>query len=89
MSMADIRIYRDLPIINGMVVIPPCNPGDRVPLSAVDNDMTSGVTFGNSEVKQLTGGSGNQTGSKFGAQQFLRLEGIRPDEWYATDPLIT
>ncbi len=80
MSYDSIRVHRDIPVINGFLAMPPNHPGDNT------NRTVANLPSG-SELLQLTGGSGQQTGSKFGAQQFVRLEGIRPDEWYVTDPL--
>lgn len=83
MSLQDIRIYRDLPIKNGFVQVPPCEPLDKI---RTDGDTATGLVAG-SETVRLSLGSGKPTGSKHGQQEFLRLPGIRPDEWYATDPV--
>ena len=83
MSFETIRIHRDLPIINGFVGIPPNEPLDKI---RVDGDNAVGLVAG-SEVVHLSLGSGKSTGSKQGQQEFLRLPGVRPDEWYASDPV--
>lgn len=83
MSFQDIRIYRDFPIKNGLVQIPSNEPLDNI---HVDGDNAVGLVAG-SEVTRLSLGSGKPTGSKHGQQEFLRLPGIRPDEWYASDPV--
>ena len=80
MSFEDITIYRDMPIIDDRVVKAPNNPVDFIETASITN--TDAVTM------ELSIGSGSKTGSKFGAQEFIRLIGIAPDEWYATDPLI-
>ena len=85
MSFQDITIYRDLPIKNGFVQLPPNEPLDNI---RVDGD-TAPTTLAGSEIVRLSLGSGKPTGSKHGQQQFLRLPGIKPDEWYATDPVDT
>jgi hypothetical protein len=77
MSFEDITIYRDIPIIDDRVAKPPNNP---VEYNSID-------TVSDPNIVRLTIGSGKNTGSKFGAQEFIRLTGIAPDEWYATDPL--
>jgi hypothetical protein len=83
MSFEDLRIHRDLPIKNGFVQTPPNEPLDNI---RTDGDSATGIVAG-SEVVRLSLGSGKPTGSKHGQQEFLRLPGIRPDEWYATDPV--
>jgi len=83
MSFETITIYRDLPIKNGYVQIPPNNPSDN---NRVDAETAIGLAT-NSEVTRLSLGSGQPTGSSHGQQQFLRLEGINPNSWYTTDPI--
>jgi len=77
MSFETITIYRDVPIIDGRVAKPPNNPVDYNTIASVSDP----------NIVRLSVGSGSQTGSKFGTQEFVRLTGITPDEWYATDPL--
>lgn len=77
MSFETITIHRDLPIIDGQIVKPPNNPVDFISVDAATDP----------NIVRLSVGSGSQTGSKFGAQEFVRLTGITPDSWYATDPL--
>lgn len=79
MSFEDITIYRDMPIIDDRVV--------KAPNNAVDFIATGSITNADAVITRLSLGSGKQTGSKFGAQEFVRLIGVAPDEWYATDPL--
>lgn len=79
MSFEDITIYRDMPIIDDRVV--------KAPNNAIDFIPTASITNTDVVITRLSLGSGKQTGSKFGAQEFVRLVGIAPDEWYATDPL--
>lgn len=83
MSLQDIRIHRDLPIKNGFVQVPPNEPLDNI---RTEGDSAPGLVAG-SEIVRLSLGSGKPTGSKHGQQEFLRLPGIRPDEWYASDPV--
>jgi len=80
MSFETIRIYRDIPVINGFLAMPPNHPGDNT--SREVSDLPA-----DSELLHLSG-SGPQTGSKFGGQQFVRLTGVRPDESYVVDPLV-
>lgn len=83
MSLQDITIYRDLPIKNGFIQMPPNKPSDNVRISG---DIAVGL-INNSKIVRLSLGSGKHTGSNFGQQEFLRLPGIRPDEWYTSDPI--
>lgn len=73
MALRDITIYRALPIVNGYVKIPPNNPLDNIRV-AVNTDIPY-------EVVELP------IGSRYGKQQFLRLPGVRADEWYESNPL--
>lgn len=83
MSMSTIRIYRQLPIINGFVIVPPCQENNKSSILGEDAaDLISG-----SAVVRLTGGSGRQRGSKCGQQEFLQLPPITPSTWYDTDPV--
>ena len=77
MSFEDITIYRTVPIIDDRVAKPPNNPVDYTSIGNVSDP----------NIIRLSIGSGKDTGSKFGNQEFIRLTGIAPDEWYATDPL--
>jgi hypothetical protein len=83
MSFQDIQIHRDLPIKNGFVQVPSNKPLDNI---RIDEDNATGLVAG-SEIVRLSLGSGKPTGSRHGQQRFLRLPGIAPDEWYATDPV--
>jgi hypothetical protein len=83
MSFEDIQIHRDLPIINGFVQIPPNHESDK---TKVDPDTVTGLS---TEIVHLSLGSGEDRGRGYGRQRFLRLQGIRPDQWYASSPLPT
>jgi len=83
MSFETITIYRDLPIKNGYVQVPPNRPTDKTRVTS--NNSTNLVT--NSQIIRLSLGSGKCTGSHFGQQEFLRLPGINPNTWYSTDPV--
>jgi len=76
MSYETILIHRDIPIIDRRIAKPNNNPVEYVAIDTVTPTLVN-----------LSLGSGRQTGSAFGAQEFVRLDGIRPDEWYAADPL--
>ena len=83
MSFETITIYRDLPIKNGYVQVPPNRPIDKTRVTS--NNSTNLAT--NSQIIRLSLGSGKCTGSDFGQQEFLRLPGINPNTWYSTDPV--
>ena len=76
MSMAGIRIYRDLQVIDGFVQVPPNQEGDktRVRADSLDTGVFSYV--------RLTGGSGRQRGAKYGAQELVRLPARALDGTY-------
>ena len=79
MAASDITIYRDYPIVNGFVQVPP-NLGScktNVPYIDYINSIP-----GSAEVS-LSLGSGRNRGSKYGKQHFVRLPGINPDTWYS------
>ena len=83
MSMSDIVIYRDFPIINGFVQVPNNAESDknRVTVTEALNAISgSSQTF-------LSNGSGQVHGGKHGAQSFVRLPGLQPGQSYATDPV--
>jgi len=82
MSFETIVIYRDLPIKNGYVQIPPNNPRLN---SMVQADVAAELT--NNQIVRLSSGSGKPTGSGYGQQEFLRLVGINPNSWYTVDPV--
>lgn len=83
MSFETIRIHRDLPVINGFVQVPPNTEDKKTSITPEDaQDAVAG-----SVITRLSLGSGRQYGSKCGQQEFLRLPGIAPNEWYATDPV--
>lgn len=76
MSFESIRIYRDLPVIDSFVQVPPNQEGDktRVRADSLDTTVFSYV--------RLTGGSGRQRGGKYGAQELVRLPGRALDGTY-------
>ena len=76
--LSEILIYRDFPVINGFVQVPPNFEQDK---SRVSLDRALGTLPGSGE-QNLSLGSGPNTGSKFGAQQFLRLQPLQPGESY-------
>jgi hypothetical protein len=83
MSLQDITIYRDFPIVNNFVQVPPNKETDKTrvtPAEALAN--ISGAT-----TERLSLGSGRPRGWKTGQQEWIRLPGITPGEWYATDPV--
>ena len=78
MSFETISIYRDLPIKNDFVQVPP-----NVERDNQRTDSSTGLTtITDGEIVRLPSGSGKSTGSKFGQQTMLRLPPIRPDAWY-------
>lgn len=81
MSFESITIYRDYPIIAGFVQIPPNLETDKTAVSEAD----ALVTLVGSTVVSLSLGSGKPTGSKHGAQRFLRLAGLQPGQSYTAD----
>ncbi len=83
MSMNSILIYRDLPIINGYIQLPPCRETEKTKRTMED----ASATLTGESIVRLSLGSGRQTGSKFGQQEFLRLPPITPNTWYSSDPV--
>lgn len=83
MSFETITIHRDLPVINNYVQIPPNNETDKTRVTASNAE----TAIAGSQLKRLTIGSGRQRGSKCGQQEFLRLPGINPNNWYDSDPI--
>lgn len=83
MSFETITIYRDLPSIDGFVQTPNNTDTDK---TRVTIDDAESLIVG-SETIRLSLGSGRQRGSKCGQQEFLRLPGISPNEWYDEDPV--
>jgi hypothetical protein len=79
MSMEDITIYRQLPIINNRV-------RDRYNSHNYLTSTTAEAAISGSTIDRLSLGSGRPRGWKTGAQEWLTLPGIKPYEWYATDP---
>jgi hypothetical protein len=81
MSFETIVIHRDLPIKNRYVQIPGVSQMFNYSVKSIDAlSMTDGSTI-------VRFGSSGSTGSKHGRQEFLRLRGITPNEWYTTDPV--
>lgn len=83
MSFETIRVYRDLPIIAGFVQVPPCTEANKTSVTAEEAQNA----IAGSAITRLSLGSGRMRGSKCGQQEFLRLPGIAPNEWYASDPV--
>lgn len=73
MSFETIRIHRDVPAIDGLL---------QIPLGAgIDIATTRLMNPPLGTIVRL--GKGNrQRGSRSGTQEFFRLYGIRPDQWY-------
>lgn len=65
--MSGIQIFRALPIINGYVQILDNKPADKTAVKAEDFAVPG------AKIVSLSLGSGPNTGSKFGAQRFVRL----------------
>ena len=83
MSFETISIYRDLPVKNDFIQVPPNVERDNQRTTS-----SAGMTaITDSEIKRLTIGSGKSTGSKFGQQSMLRLPPIRPDQWYTASQI--
>jgi|TARA_R110000765_G_scaffold2418_1_gene7374 hypothetical protein len=83
--MGQIYIYRDFPIINGYVQVPPNREGKIAYPSntTVVKDDKARVTTAEAQsaltgesVKRLESGSGQQTGWNHGQQEWLRLAGL-------------
>lgn len=83
MSFETILIHRDMPIINGFVQVPYNKETDKTRVTA--DEATNAIA--DSVVTRLSMGSGKQTGSKFGAQEFFRLPGLAPNDTYVIDPV--
>lgn len=83
MSFETIRIHRDIPAIDGFLQTPPNLEKNKNRTPTIDDAQNLSPSMGS--IVRLTGGSGRQRGSKIGAQEFFRLDGIAPDEWYTTD----
>lgn len=69
MSLETISIYRDFPVINGYVQVPPCLEKNKTKIKV----ETAQAAIAGSVITFLSQGSGRQTGAGFGQQQFLRL----------------
>ncbi len=80
MSFETIRIYRDIPAIDGFLQVPPNK--DKNKNKGVDINLTPSLSPPLGTIVRLTGGSGRQRGSRCGSQEFFRLFGITPNEWY-------
>ena len=83
MSFLDITIFRDFPIIDGFVQIPPNKETDKTRVTEAE----ALASISGSETTRLSLGSGRPQGAKYGQQEFLRLPGITPNAWYTTDPV--
>ncbi len=83
MSFETILIHRDVPSIDGFLQVPPNKEKNKN--KGVDPNTAELLSPPLGNVVRLTGGSGRQRGSRYGVQEFFRLDGIRPDQWYDTD----
>lgn len=82
MSFETIRIHRDIPAIDGFLQVPPNKEKNKN--TGVDIELTTVMSPPLGTIVRL--GKGNrQRGSRYGSQEFFRLDGIRPDQWYDTD----
>jgi hypothetical protein len=89
MAATEILLHRDLPVVNGYVMVPPVRDkikdGDKYPTDK--NRLTVAQALvalpGSFEV-YLSMGSGYSRGSKHGAQRFLRLPGLVPGTSYTS-----
>lgn len=73
MSFETIVIYRDFPIKNGYVQLPPNYPYNNTQLTREE-----ALSIDNSKIVRLSLGSGKPTGSKHGQQEFLRINTYQP-----------
>lgn len=86
MSFEDIRIYRDIPIINNYLAMPPNQEADKNAFHCgADCSAEAQTVLAGSGVIRL--GAASETGSKHGRQRWLRLPFITPNTWYASDPI--
>lgn len=83
MSFETIQIFHDFPIVNDHVQVPPNQENDKQRVS-VDEAL---MAIPGAEEIFLSQGSGKNTGSKFGAQRFLRLPPLAPGESFAVNPV--
>ena len=84
MSFETIRIYRDMPIINKYLALPPNREEDKN-VFFCSADCTAEVDSIVSGAQVIGFGKSCETGSKHGGQKWLRLPSITPDTWYTTD----
>lgn len=87
MPMSEIKIFRQLPIVNGYVQVHNNLPSDKTRVSELETTDSSGAYFiSGANVKSF--GYAKETGSKHGRQRFYELPGVSADSWYASgDPL--
>lgn len=79
MSFETIRIHRDIPSIDGFLQVPPNKEKNKN--KGVNIELTRSMSPPLGEIVRL--GKGNrQRGSRYGSQEFFRLDGIAPNEWY-------
>lgn len=69
MSFETISIYRDYPVINGFVQIPPNEEPDKNSTTLEEALQI----YADSSIMRLTGRSGDDVGMKFGQQTSLRF----------------
>jgi hypothetical protein len=86
MSFQNIRIYRDIPVINNYLALPPNREEDKNQFyCAADCAAETQVLSAGSTMVRL--GSGNATGGKVGRQRWLRIASITPNTWYSSNPV--
>ena len=91
MAMSSIKIYRQYPIINGMVQFPLNRKLIKEGESGLQRPTVAEAesNIAGSSSVSLTTGSGPNTGSKFGSQEIFRLPPVAADSWYSEDPADT
>jgi hypothetical protein len=86
MSFEDIRIYRDIPIVNNYLALPPNREADKNAFyCGGDCSAEAQSLLPDSGVVQF--GTGQETGGKNARQRWLRLPFITPNSWYTSDPV--
>lgn len=86
MSFETIKIHRDFPVINGYVQAPPNLEQNKTKTNAdsADTTLRAQLDYNIDPINYITLGSGRIT--KHGVikrtQSWIRLPGLKPDEWY-------
>ena len=83
MSFETIKIYRQLPVIDGFVQVPPNRESDKTRITADSLYDTAPSKF--TRIRLSGGSGGNPPGTGRGQQELVELEGITPDAWYESD----